>query len=236
MGYATDSAGFQLAAASSLMSPNQNLFNLGVLYLTLGVCKSDYSAPYLGYLPSIVYLDYDHEMRLLLKCLKYSTLDLTIWPGECPVIVSTEYLKELQSLCLKDRCDVPFSDTALLFARYLDQNCDAALRILNHEVADLLDNHVISSNDTSLYIRAVADLMNPFLQPCSNLNKMQKYTSKGITIFRLWREWTYIQGNMLPSSLKREENLLQSDALKQLKFCLQLQPIICYQCLHILKV
>ena len=30
--------------------------------------------------------------------------------------------------------------------------------------------------------------MNPFLQPCSNPNKMQKCTSKGITIFRLWRK------------------------------------------------
>ena len=34
MGYATDSAGFQLAAASSLMSPSPYLLNLGVLYLT----------------------------------------------------------------------------------------------------------------------------------------------------------------------------------------------------------
>ena len=156
--------------------------------MTLGVDESDYSAPYLGYLPSIAYLDYDNEMRLLLKCFKYSTLDLTMWPGDCPVIVSIEHLKELRSICLKDRCDVPFSDTDLLFARYLDQNCDAALRILNHEVVDLLDNHVTSSNGTSLYIRVIADLMNPFLQPCSNPNKMQKYTSKGITIFRLWRK------------------------------------------------
>ena len=108
-----------------------------------------------------------------------------------------------------------FSDTDLLFARYFDQNCDAALRILNHEVADMLDNHAISSNGTSLYIRAVADLMNRFLQSCSNPNKMQKYTSKDITIFRLPRKrlevkkCAYIQGKMLLNSLKREEHLLQ---------------------------
>ena len=35
--HATDSAGFQLAAASSLMSPNPLLLNLGAVYLTLGV-------------------------------------------------------------------------------------------------------------------------------------------------------------------------------------------------------
>ena len=124
--HATDSAGFQLAAANSLMSPNPLLLNLGAVYLTLGVDERLFS-PYLGYLPSLAYLDYDHEMRLLLKCLKYSTLDLTMWPGECPVIVSIEHLKQLQRICLKDKCDVPFSDTDLLFARYLDQNCDAAL-------------------------------------------------------------------------------------------------------------
>ena len=30
--------------------------------------------------------------------------------------------------------------------------------------------------------------MNPFLQPCSNPNKIGKCTSKGIKIFRLWRK------------------------------------------------
>ena len=98
MGHATDSAGFPLAATSSLMSPSPYLLNIGVLYLTLGVGESAYSAPYLGYLPSIAYLDYDHEMRLFLKCLKYSTLDLTMWPGECPVIVGIEHLKELHGI------------------------------------------------------------------------------------------------------------------------------------------
>ena len=106
-----------------------------------------------------------------------------MWPGKYPIIVSIEHLKELQSLCLKDKCDVAFPDTDLLFARYLNRNCDAALRILNHEVADLLDNHVISSNGTSLYIRAVA--VESFFAACSNPNK---YTSKGITIFQLWRK------------------------------------------------
>ena len=119
MGHATDSAGFHLAAASSLMSPSPYLLNLGALYLTLGVGESAYSVPYLGYLPSIAYLDYDHEMRLFLKCLKYSTLDLTMWPGEYPVIVSMVHLKELQSTCLKGRRDVPFSDTDLLFSSTL---------------------------------------------------------------------------------------------------------------------
>ena len=80
MGHATDSAGFQLAAASSLMSPNPYLLNLGVLHLTLGVGEGAYSAPYLGFFLSVAYLNYDHEIRPFLQCLKYSTLDLTMWP------------------------------------------------------------------------------------------------------------------------------------------------------------
>ena len=99
MYHATDSGGFQLAAARSLMSPNPYLLNLGVLYLTLGVGESDYSAPYLGYLLSITYLDYDHGIRLLLKFLKYANLDLIMWPGQCPVIVSTGHLKGFQGIC-----------------------------------------------------------------------------------------------------------------------------------------
>ena len=45
MGHATDSAGFQLAAANSLMPPYPYLLNLGVMYLTLGVGENDYLTP-----------------------------------------------------------------------------------------------------------------------------------------------------------------------------------------------
>ena len=99
----------------------------GVLFLTLGVGKSYYSAHYLGYLPLITYLDYDHALRLLLRlllrCLKHSTFDLTMWPGECPVIVIIEHLKKPRSIYLKDRCDTAFLDIDLLYTRHLDQNC-----------------------------------------------------------------------------------------------------------------
>ena len=77
-----------------------------------------------------------------------------------------------------------FFDTDLIFARYLYEN----LQVLNHEISDLLDDHVISSSGILLFVRKVADLMNPFLKPCSNPNKIQKYASKGITIFQLWRK------------------------------------------------
>ena len=167
------------------MTPTQEMFKNGVMYLTLGIGESKYSAAYIGYLPSIAYLDYGHKLRLLLKCLKNPTLDLTIWPGLHPTIVSLEHLKELQTICSEKGNDLPFTETDLLFARYLDQNCDAALKIMKHEVADLLDQYVNSSNGTSLYIPAVSDLMAPFIEPCSNPYKMQLLATKGITVFHL---------------------------------------------------
>ena len=170
------------------MTPNKKLFDRGVLYLTLGIGESEYPALYLDYLPSIAYLEYDHEMRLLLKCLKYATFELTFYLGENSVFANINHLKELQSICLQNETDLPFTQSDLLFARYLDQNCDAALKIMNDEVADLLDAHVLSSSGTSLYIRAVSCLMKPFIQPSSEPNNMQENATAGITIFRLWRK------------------------------------------------
>ena len=183
MGHSSDSAGFQLAAARALMTPVEAMFEKGVKYLTLGIGESNFASPYLGPLPSIAYLDYDHEMRLLFKCLKYPTLELTLWPGEKSVLISIEHLKELKEVCADLKSEVPFSDNDLLFARYLDQNCDAALKVFSHDVADLLDEHVKGSNGTSLYIRAITYLMMPFVQPSSNPNTMQNclnwdYSSK----------------------------------------------------------
>lgn len=48
MGHSTDSATFQLAAAAgSLMTPTREMVENEVIYLTLGIGESKYSAPYL---------------------------------------------------------------------------------------------------------------------------------------------------------------------------------------------
>ena len=206
LGHATDSAAFQLAAAKTLMSPDQKMLDKNILYLTLGIGESRYAAPYLGYLPSIAYLDYDHEMRLLLKCLKYPTLELTFYPGENSVFASVNHLKELQTICLKEGTELPFSQSDLLFARFLDQNCDAALKIMNNDTANLLDSYVPSSKGTVLYIRAVVCLMTPFLKPSSDPNEMQKKSSKGITIFRLWRKVLQLKALKIHAGKGASEN------------------------------
>ena len=52
LGRSSDSACFQLAAANSLMTPNENVFNKGIKYLTLGIGESHFASPYFGPLPS----------------------------------------------------------------------------------------------------------------------------------------------------------------------------------------
>jgi len=187
MGHSSDSAGFQLSAASCLMTPCKKLMDLGVKYLTLGIGETVYAAPYLSDLPSIAYLDYDHEIRLLFKCLKYETLDLTMWDG---VIVSIDHLKELKKVLSNIGTHCPFADGDLLFARYLDQNCDAALKVFTNNVADLLEKHIPGSEGTVLYIRAVVQLLSPFISPSDNPNQMQQSLSTGITVLRLWKNST----------------------------------------------
>ena len=93
---------------------------------------------------------------------------MTLWPGEKPVLISIEHLKELKDVCANVGSNVPFSDNDLLFARYLDQNCHAALKVFSHNAADFLDEHAKGTNGTALYIRAVTELMAPI---CSTFIK-----------------------------------------------------------------
>uniref|UniRef100_A0A7M5XM89 Uncharacterized protein n=1 Tax=Clytia hemisphaerica TaxID=252671 RepID=A0A7M5XM89_9CNID len=189
VGHATDSAGFQLAAAVSLMSPNPELLKLKVKYLTLGIGATKFAAPYLGPLPSISYLDYDHCLRLFLKCLKYQTLDLDLFPSSSSSYrASIDHLKELKEFCDESGYKLGFSNNDLLFSVYFDQNVDAALKIFKESVADQLEINIVGSKGTVLYIRAVIALFKPFLEPSSNPLDMQCSISKGITVLRIWKK------------------------------------------------
>ena len=67
-----------------------------------------------------------------------------------------------------------FSNNDLIFARFLDQNCDAALKVFTNEVADLLSEHVLGSDGTCLYIKDVVALFKPFLFQQSDPISMQE--------------------------------------------------------------
>ena len=188
MGHCTDSAGFQLAAAVSLMTPSDEFIRSGVLYLGLGIGESKYAAPYLGPLPSIAYLDYDHCLRLFLKNLKYESLDLSVWPGLNAIYISIDHLKELQIKCQKSKLDLSFSANDLLLPSFMEQNVDGALKIMTLDVVKLLKDHVKGSEGTQFYIEAVSHLFNCYLNPSGDPEEMQKSLSCGITLLRLWRE------------------------------------------------
>ena len=201
VGYSTDSAGFSLAAAIQLMTPTEEEIKEGVLYLGLGIDEEEFVSPYYWYLPSIAYLDYDHEQRLFLKNLKYETRDLTLWEdGKTTILATIKHLQDLKHRCQDLGLDCGFSATDLLLIYFCDQNSDACQRIFTTRIADLLDKYVPGSRGTSLYIRAVYRLIEPFRAPnFGSPEDVQKSVSCGITIFRLWRKVLELKKMLLHS-------------------------------------
>jgi len=202
IGYSTDSAGFSLAAAIQLMTPTEEEIKEGVLYLGLGIEEEEFVSPYYWYLPSIAYLDYDHEQRLFLKNLKYETRDLTLWEddGKITILATIKHLEDLKHRCRDLGLDCGFSATDLLLIYFCDQNSDACQRIFTTRIADLLDKYVPGSRGTSLYIRAVYSLIEPFRVPnFGSPEDVQKSVSCGITIFRLWRKVLELKQMLLHS-------------------------------------
>ena len=77
----------------------------------------------------------------------------------------------------------------MLLIYFCDQNSDACIRLFTPRIADLLDEHVPGSQATSLYIRAVHHLIEPFRVPDFGSPKdVQRSVLCGITILRLWRK------------------------------------------------
>ena len=191
IGYSTDSAGFSLAAAIQLMTPTEEEIKEGIQYLALGIDEEEFASPYYWHLPSIAYLDYDHEQRLFLKNLKYDTRELTFWEdeGRSSRIATIRHLQDLKHRCQELGLDCGFNASDLLLVYFFDQNSDACERLFTVRIADLLDEHVPGSSGTSLYVRAVYHLIQPFRVPdFGSPEDVQKSVSCAITIFRLWKK------------------------------------------------
>lgn len=191
IGYSTDSAGFSLAAAIQLMTPTEEESKEGIQYLALGIDEEEFASPYYWHLPSIAYLDYDHEQRLFLKNLKYDTRELTFWEdeGRSSRIATIRHLQDLKHRCQELGLDCGFNASDLLLIYFFDQNSDACERLFTVRIADLLDEHVPGSSGTSLYVRAVYHLIQPFRVPdFGSPEDVQKSVSCAITIFRLWKK------------------------------------------------
>ena len=95
----------------------------------------------------------------------------------------------------------------LLLASFFDQNPDANDRLFTIQTADLLDKYVSSSQGTSLFIRAVYFLTEPF----RNVNfgtpaEVQTSLSAGITIFRHWKRLVELQNRRLRAKAGAKTN------------------------------
>ena len=76
--------------------------------------------------------------------------------------MSIPHLKQLKDICEKRGISCGFSSLDLELGKFFDQNSDAADRMFTLRIVDLLDQHVPGSHGTSLYIRAVYALIEPF--------------------------------------------------------------------------
>ena len=200
--YSTDSAGFSLSAANKLMKPSKQEVEDGVVFLGLGVDGEKYLAPYYWNLPSIACLDYDHEQRLFLKNLKYETRDLIFWieDGKITRLATIQHLHDLKNRCQNLGLDCGFTATDLLLVFFCDQNSDACERLFTSRIADLLDEHIPGSKGTSLYIRAVCRLIDPFRKiDFGSPAEIQASVSSAITIIRLWRRVLELKKMLLHS-------------------------------------
>ena len=209
LGYSTDSAGFSLSAAVHLMTPSEEDVKNGVLHLGLGLEDEKFLAPYYWFLPAISYLDYDHEQRLFMKNLKYETRELTFWKDEGSVnrIATIQHLKDLRQRCQEKGLDCGLKATDLILIYFCDQNSDACERLFTERIADLLDIYVPGSQGTSLYIRAVFHLIEPFRKPNFGTPfDVQKSVSSGITVFRLWKKALELQNLPLNSKAGAKKN------------------------------
>ena len=200
--YSTDSAGFSLSAANKLMKPTKQEVEDGVVFLGLGGDGERYLAPYYWNLPSIACLDYDHEQRLFLKNLKYETRDLIFWveDGKITRLATIQHLHDLKNRCQNLGLDCGFTATDLLLVFFCDQNSDACERLFTSRIADLLDEHIPGSKGTSLYIRAVCQLVDPFRKiDFGSPAEIQASVSSAITIIRLWRKVLELKKMLLHS-------------------------------------
>ena len=115
-------------------------------------------------------------------------------------MASIQHLKDLRQRCREKGLDSGLKATDLILIYFCDQNSDACERLFTERIADLLDIHVPGSQGTSLYIRSVFHLIEPFRKPdFGSPCDVEKSVSCGITILRLWKKVVELQKLLLHS-------------------------------------
>lgn len=155
-------------------------------------------------------------------------------------MASVQYLKDLRQQCKERGLDSGLKATDLILIYFPDQNSGACERLFTERFADLLDTCVPGSQGTSVYVRSMFHLIEPFRKPnFGSLSDVQQSVSCGITILRLWRKVVELQKFRLHSkpgtkkTLENRGNFVTRDVISQPKSYLLLPPCTNLPCLFI---
>uniref|UniRef100_A0A1X7VFT4 Uncharacterized protein n=1 Tax=Amphimedon queenslandica TaxID=400682 RepID=A0A1X7VFT4_AMPQE len=189
LGYCTDSAANSLCALEKLALPNDFLNDAGVKYLTLPIHGFIYVAPILrkGY-PSIAYPCWDHSSRAAVRNLLSSKISIVAESFTCESGIKTAKIASVHDLRqLKEvlpNASIKQGDISPL----INQNCDAAGRVLNQTLINELKKHVPGSEASQLYLQASAWVHVPYHNNEFGPPKvMARSLWAGLQTFRRWR-------------------------------------------------
>lgn len=137
--YSTDSARLSLGDAISLWHRPKKRSRKACFFLASVLMKRMLALSYYWYLPSIAYLNYDHEQTLFLKNLKCETHALTFGEqqGKTTCSAMIRHLQDLKQCCQVLGLDCGFNATDLLLIYFCDHNFDAYLRLFTPRITDL---------------------------------------------------------------------------------------------------
>ena len=191
LGYCSDSASNSLGALEKLALPNCYMTALHVKYLALPLQGFIYGAPILrkGY-PSIAYPCWDHCSRTSVRNLLNSNISIVADNFSCASGIRTAKIASVHDIRILKQvlpnASVKHADISPL----INQNCDAAGRVLNAKLIEELAKHVPGSEATQLYLQAsvwvhVPYRNNKFGPPA----EMARSLWAGLLTFRRWRQY-----------------------------------------------
>ena len=136
--------------------------------------------------------------------LKYNTLDMSMGPS---VPVTIDHVIELRKSCMDKNIATGLTEIDLIMVKFFDQNSDAAYKVFNTTIADLLNQHVYGSVETELYIRMVVHIMDPYRNVAfGSPPDVVQSIGTGLTMLRLWRKYLQLTKGRLTAQKGASSN------------------------------
>ena len=201
-GHCTDSASNALGALEKLAMPSALLTSFGIKYIGLSMHGFNYVAPILreGY-PSIAYPCWDHSARTAVRNLMNSNISIIAEGFTIASGINTAKVASVHDLKLLKQ---NFSGAYIRhgdISPLIQQNCDAAGRILSQKSVDELAAHVPGSSATQLYLQAEVWIHAPYRDNAfgTPLEKTRCLWA-GLMVFRRWRQYIILSPGLKLSS------------------------------------